>query len=337
MALTKIGSSGITSNALTSLAVADGTIQAVDLADSAVTNAKLAGSITSDKITSVSNTAISGLVTTAQLAGSITSDKITSVANTTITGLINTAQIANAAITTALIANNSIITEDIVDRAITAVKIANTAVTAGVYGGSSNSALITVDAQGRITSASNVAASGYSGPQGLQVFNTPGTFTLPPGITSVKVTVVGGGGGGTPAGGEHDGGVGGKGGVGIKVVTGLSAPVAVTVGTGGNVPGGAGNSTTFGPFVTATGGNGGNPAFNNPGNSGNPGASPGSTISSSAAQLFTAGGGGTFYINPVQSLGYLNIGGNGGNRGDGGGPGNTPGGAGGAGRVIVEY
>jgi ligand-binding sensor domain-containing protein len=134
MALTKIGSSGITANALTSLAIANGTIQAVDLADGAVTNAKLAGSITSDKITSVANTAI--------------------------TGLINTAQIANAAITTALIANNSIITEDIVDRAITAAKIANTAVTAGIYGGT-NSALITIDAQGRITAASNVAAGAF--------------------------------------------------------------------------------------------------------------------------------------------------------------------------------
>jgi hypothetical protein len=283
MALTKIGSSGITSNALTSLAVADGTIQAVDLADSAVTNAKLAGSITSDKITSVSNTAISGLVTTAQLAGSITSDKITSVANTTITGLINTAQIANAAITTALIANNSIITEDIVDRAITAVKIANTAVTAGVYGGSSNSALITVDAQGRITSASNVAASGYSGPQGIAVFNAPGTFTLPPGITSVMVQIAGGGGGGGgPSSGEGDvfGGTGGSGGRARLPITGLTSPVPVTVGNGGNAgtnapngvgnTGGAGNSSSFGPYITATGGNGG-AAINV---AGNPGAAP---------------------------------------------------------------
>jgi hypothetical protein len=161
MALTKIGSSGITANALTSLAIANGTIQAVDLADGAVTNDKLAGSITSGKITSVANTAITGLVTSAQIA---------SVANTQVTGLINTAQIANAAITTALIANaaittalianNSIITDDIVDRAITAAKIANTAVTAGIYGGSSNSALITIDAQGRVTAASNVAVAG---------------------------------------------------------------------------------------------------------------------------------------------------------------------------------
>ena len=275
MALTKIGSSGITSNALTSLAVADGTIQAVDLADSSVTNDKLAGSITSNKITSVSNTAISG---------NIISSQITSVANTQITGLINTAQIANAAITTALIANNSIITEDIVDRAITSAKLANTAVTAGSYGGSAAISAITVDAQGRVTSASNVAFSGYSGPQGLEVFNAPGTFTLPPGITSVRVTAIGGGGGCGNGTGESPAGTrGGDGGRGIKVVTGLTGPVAVTVGNGGNQPGGAGNSTTFGPFVTATGGNGGVgwPGIN-PHSAGNPGTSPASTINTTA-------------------------------------------------------
>jgi hypothetical protein len=79
MALTKIGSSGITANALTSLAIANGSIQAVDLADGAVTNDKLAGSITSGKITSVANTAITG---------NIISSQITSVANTQITGLV---------------------------------------------------------------------------------------------------------------------------------------------------------------------------------------------------------------------------------------------------------
>ena len=43
-------------------------VTATELADGAVTNAKLAGSITSDKITSVSNSAITGVITTNQLA-----------------------------------------------------------------------------------------------------------------------------------------------------------------------------------------------------------------------------------------------------------------------------
>jgi len=279
MALTKIGSSGITSNALTSLAVADGTIQAIDLADSAVTNAKLAGSITSDKITSVSNTAITGLVTSAQIAN---------VANTQLTGLV------------------------------TASQIANTAVTAGTYGGSSAISAITVDAQGRITSASNVSFSGYSGPQGIEVFNAPGTFTLPPGITAVKVTVIGGGGGaGAGAGESPYGRPGGLGGFGVKVVTGLTGPVAVTVGNAGNQPAGAGGTSTFGPFVTATGGNGGvgHPPLG--GSPGNPGTSPGSTINSVARSAFNSTG---FDFEAGQAGG-----------------GNPNSGNGSVGRVIVEY
>jgi hypothetical protein len=52
---------------ITSGILADGAILATDIADGIVTNAKLAGSITSDKITSVSNTAIAGLIQSAQI------------------------------------------------------------------------------------------------------------------------------------------------------------------------------------------------------------------------------------------------------------------------------
>jgi hypothetical protein len=53
-----------------------------------ITNAQLAGSITSDKITSLANTQLTGTITNAQLAGSITSDKITSLATTQLTGTL---------------------------------------------------------------------------------------------------------------------------------------------------------------------------------------------------------------------------------------------------------
>ena len=45
-----------------------GSVTATEIADGSVTNVKLAGSITSDKITSVSNTAITGLIGPNQLA-----------------------------------------------------------------------------------------------------------------------------------------------------------------------------------------------------------------------------------------------------------------------------
>jgi predicted acyltransferase (DUF342 family) len=79
-----------------------GTVTATELATGAVTNAKLAGSITFDKITSVSNTAITGniissqitSVANTQITGNIISSQITSVANTQITGNIISSQIS---------------------------------------------------------------------------------------------------------------------------------------------------------------------------------------------------------------------------------------------------
>ena len=56
-----------------------------------------------------------------------------------------------------LIANNAVITQSIANDAVTAAKLANTAVTSGVYGGATAIPVITVDADGRLTNATNVA------------------------------------------------------------------------------------------------------------------------------------------------------------------------------------
>lgn len=75
-----------------------------------------------------------GSVTTAKLAASA----------------VTAAKIADGTVVAAEIASDAITTAKIADDAVTAAKLADTAVTAGSY----TTANITVDAQGRITSAS---------------------------------------------------------------------------------------------------------------------------------------------------------------------------------------
>ena len=55
-------------------------------------------------------------------------------------------------------------------------------------------------------STTQTTAAGASIPGVLgQTFTSSGTFTIPSGVTALKVTVVGGGGGGAPANGAKDG------------------------------------------------------------------------------------------------------------------------------------
>jgi len=88
------------------------------------------------------------------------------------------------------------------------------------------------DATTQSTAPVIVGASG-------QAFTTNGTFTIPTGVTKVKVTVVGGGGGGstgaTVSKVARVGGSGGGGGTAIAYLTGLTPgnTLAVTIGGGG--------------------------------------------------------------------------------------------------------
>lgn len=123
-----ITSGMIQANAITADKIADGAITVADVADYTITSTKLANS-------GVTATTYGGTgsipVVTVDGAGRITvaANATPSIANTQITGVM------------------------------TAAQLANTDVTASTYGGSSAIPAITVDAQGRITNASNVTAN----------------------------------------------------------------------------------------------------------------------------------------------------------------------------------
>ena len=99
----------------------------------------------------------------------------------------------------------------------------------------------------------------FTGGKGTQVITSTQSFTVPTGVTSIWVTLVGGGGGGQsityPT--QAQGAGGGAGGAGTKLVTGLTPGqvITCTIGGGGGA-GGTGGTTSFGAYFSATGGGG---------------------------------------------------------------------------------
>jgi hypothetical protein len=194
-----------------------------------------------------------------------------------------------------------------------------------------------------------------------QSFTGSGSFTVPAGVSRVKVRAIGGGGGGggnTTTGGGGGGG-GGAYGEGVYSVT-AGQTVSVAVGAagaggannGGSVAGntgGAGGASSFGAFLSAAGGTGGGGSLSGgQGDAGQGGTASGGSINmaggcgnagfNGGASGFggiggaAAGGGG----GGGASSGLPRAGGGPGGGGAGGG-GNFAGAAGAAGLVIVEY
>jgi hypothetical protein len=137
------------------------------------------------------------------------------------------------------------------------------------------------DASGRIKAAAAVASDDVviksqldavgptspfteyeNGTLAYQLFTSSGTFTVPAGVTKLYVAVIGGGGaGGGATSGSRGGRAGGCGGLAkgfVSISSGQS--VVVTVGTGGvgsTGTGTAGGASSFGAYMSATGGSGG--------------------------------------------------------------------------------
>jgi hypothetical protein len=89
-------------------------------------------------------------------------------------GSVTTPRIADGAVTGAKISNASITGDKIVANTIGSSNLTTTGVAAGVYGGSSAIPVITVDAQGRLSSASNTT---ITIPPSTAVFANSGQLT----------------------------------------------------------------------------------------------------------------------------------------------------------------
>ena len=193
-------------------------------------------------------------------------------------------------------------------------------------------------------------ASGFSGLSGT-AFTAPGTFTIPTGITKIKVTVVGGGGGGGNGwggGGAVSGSTGGT----SSIASGTQ-PIATVSATGGSGGTGAGSSTSNGSG--GSGGSGSSGTLNITGGSGTPGSGSGPTLSGS--QMGGVGGTDIFGANGGPAAANSGVGGGGGGAGGvaivylsgltsgntltvtrgAGGAGSPNGSAGTDGAVLVEY
>ena len=182
----------------------------------------------------------------------------------------------------------------------TNVDLPTTGVSPTTYGSASQVAQITVDAEGRITAASNVGIGGAVGAgSNVQTFSAGhGTYswTMPSGANVVAVYVVGAGGGGGrgAAGGtvRNGGGGGGGGGcaVGVFRASDLSSPVTVTIGQGG-AAGSSGGDSTFGSYLTGGGGGAGSNGSTLASGIGGGGGGNGSTGGTSVAGTASSGGG----------------------------------------------
>jgi len=196
------------------------------------------------------------------------------------TNAVTAVKITQSTITQAKLASNSVGATQIIQSTITQAKLAadsvgsNQLISTGVTAATYTAATITVDADGRITSASSGSAGAGMGiPTLYSVGPSSGTFTAGPTANRLAVYMAAGGGGAaySPGGG---GGGGGFGFVNKPITQPFSQPYSVGAqGNGGGLNGNAGGNTVFTNVATFNGGGGGVYNGGNGANGNQPGAS----------------------------------------------------------------
>lgn len=154
----------------------------------------------------------------------------------------------------------------------------------------------------------------------VRFFTSTTTWTVPPGITTVRARVWGGGANGNRTTGKSTTvSSGGGGGFAMRVITGLTpgSTVTITVPAISTTPGAAGGTCSFGAFVSATGGSNGS--------TGGSGSNGDINFTGGSGNTFSSGGGGG---------GVANLFGNGGNGAGGDNLINNNGASGGGGSTI---
>ena len=175
-----------------------------------------------------------------------------------IDGTITSSDIANSTITNYEIADSAVGSSEL---AVNSVNLGGSKVTGTMpvsKGGTATTNPFGGAYRSIISNGSSVTTKQH-GVQGMQIFTSSGTWTRPSNVRFIKVQLIGGGGGGS-----GHGESGGSGGYSERVldVTGISS-VTVTIsgessGTYYSGAGGNGGSSSFGPYLSASGGYGAN-------------------------------------------------------------------------------
>lgn len=280
----------------------------------------------------------SGIIPAARMPA-LTGD-VTMAAGTTTTAIapsvVTTAEIAVDTIAAGDIATGAVTTTEILDATITAADIAASAVDSSEIAASAVdlthlSATGTKNSTTFLRGDNTWATPAGTAARGMALYTANNTFTVPAGVTQVKVTMIGGGGGGGRAFSISTTGCGGGAAAflvkWISVTPGAAMPI--TIGQGGaagssnGVDGVAGTDTVFGGLTAQNGGGGSNTTVC----TSNGGAASGGTVNISGPAGTTGNGGDAAQWNERYSYG------DGGN----GSPGNSAAGAGVDGMLLIEW